>query len=79
MTVREVLSHLSGYYFIRSKSKYDKCICTNHKDYYLDDWHYPKATEEILNYYGDYEVCKISSSYDGWSTPWIDLYIKEEN
>ena len=76
MTLKEVLSHLSGYYFIRDKN--DKCICTNHEDY-LDDWHYPKATEKILNQYKDYEVCKISSSYDGWSTPWIDLYIKEEN
>lgn len=75
MTLKEILSHLSGYYFILDKD--DECICTNHKDY-IDEL--PEATKEILDQYGDYEICQISSSYDGWSTPWIDLYIdKEEN
>lgn len=73
MTVKEVLRDLSGYYFIRDKN--DKCICTNHEDY-LDN--NPKATKEILNQYKDYEICHISSSYDGWSSPWIDLYIDKE-
>ena len=77
MKLKEVLSHLSDYYFILDKNDDDKCICTNHEDY-IDK--FPEATKEILDQYGDYEICQISSSYDGWSSPWIDLYIdKEEN
>ena len=75
MTLKEVLKNLSGYYFIYDKN--DECICINHEDY-LDDDYYPKATEEILSQYEDYEVYMISPSYDGWSSPWIDLYIDKE-
>ena len=78
MKLKEVIKNLSGYYFIRDK--HDKCICTNHKGYLTNDY-YTKATEEILNQYEDYEVCKmICLLYDGWSSPCVDLYIdKEEN
>ena len=34
---------------------------------------------EILSQYEDYEVYMISPSYDGWSSPWIDLYIDKES
>ena len=74
MTLKEVLKNLSGYYFILDKDA--ECICTNHQDY-IDEL--PEATEEILKQYEDYEVYKISSSYDGWSDPWIDLYIDKES
>jgi len=74
MTLKEVLKNLSGYYFILDKDT--ECICTNHQDY-IDEL--PEATEEILKQYEDYEVYKISSSYDGWSDPWIDLYIDKES
>lgn len=75
LKLKEVLKNLSGYYFIRDK--HDKCICTNHKDYLTNDY-YTKATKEILKQYENYKVSKINGAYDGWSSPWVDLYIKEE-
>lgn len=80
MTVKEALKRLKGYYFIRDKQ--GKCICTNHKDYLnnQEEYQYPKATNEILKQYEDYEICEIDSAYDGWSESWITLYIyKEKN
>lgn len=76
MKLKEVLKHLTGYYCIILCENNER-ICTNHEDYLNI---YPKATEEILKQYENYKVSEINGTYDGWSSPWIDLYIdKEEN
>lgn len=78
MKLKEVLKHLTGYYFIILCDNME-LICTNHEDYLNT---YPKATEEILKQYENYKVYEINGAYDGGTSPWIDLYIdkdKEEN
>lgn len=76
MKLKEVLKHLTGYYCIKLCDNME-IICTNHEDYLNI---FPKATEEILKQYENYKVSEINGTYDGWSKPWIDLYIdKEEN
>lgn len=74
MKLKEVLKHLTGYYRI-ILCETNECVCTNHKDYLNI---HPKATKEILKQYENYEVCKINGAYDGWSSPWVNLYIDEE-
>ena len=74
MKLKEVLKYLTGYYFI-ILCENNECICTNHEDYP----NFPKATEEILKQYEEYKVSEINGAYDGGTSPWIDLYIKEEN
>lgn len=75
MKLKEVLKYLTGYYFI-ILCENNEHVCTNHEDYLNT---YPKATEEILKQYENYKVSEINGAYDGWSSPYIDLYIKEEN
>ena len=62
-------SGLSGEFTNISRKEIQQGNCT------VSNW--TELLNNVINYYGDYEVCKISASYDGWSTPWIDLYIKE--